>query len=49
MTRMAQDIHSAAPAPSPGFSLFRLSALTRCAGATILIALLWAAVYWALH
>ena len=42
-------VHSAKPASGAGFSLFRVSALARCAGAVVLIALLWAAVYWALH
>jgi len=32
----------------PGFSLLRLSALQRLAGAGVIIALLWLAVLWAL-
>jgi hypothetical protein len=31
------------------FSLLRLSAGERIAGATAVVALLWAGVYWALH
>jgi hypothetical protein len=46
---MAHDDHSAKPALGPALSLFRLSALARCAGALVLIACLWGAVYWALH
>ncbi len=46
---MAHDVHLAEPASGAGFSLFRISALARCGGALVLIALLWAAVYWALH
>jgi hypothetical protein len=32
-----------------GFSLLRLSAFARVSGALALVALLWAAVYWALR
>ena len=46
---MEHDIRSAEPALGPTFSLFRLSASARCAGALVLIACLWGAVYWALH
>jgi hypothetical protein len=35
-------------ATAPGFSLLRLSALARCGGALIVIAALWAVVFWAL-
>ncbi|MBI1868315.1 MAG: hypothetical protein HYS06_08485 [Methylocystis sp.] len=31
------------------FSLLRLSAIDRVLGASIVVALLWAGVYWALH
>ena len=34
---------------APGFSLLRLSAFTRVGGALVLVAALWASVYWALH
>lgn len=33
----------------PGFSLLRLSALQRLAGAGVIIAVLWLAVLWALN
>ena len=33
---------------APPFSLLRLSALARCGGAMIVIAGLWAIVFWAL-
>ena len=33
----------------PGFSLLRLSALQRLAGAGVIIALLWLALLWALN
>ncbi len=46
---MAQEDASARPARDAGFSLFRLSGLARFGGASVLIAGLWAAVYWALH
>ena len=41
--------HGGAPHPSPTVSpsLLRLSALERLAGAGVLIALIWAAVFWA--
>jgi len=32
----------------PAFSLLRLSALARCGGALIIVAALWAVVFWAL-
>jgi hypothetical protein len=34
---------------APGFSLLRLSALSRVGGAAALVAGLWALVYWALR
>lgn len=37
-----------ARAAQPGFSLLRLSALERLAGAAVALALLWIAVIWAL-
>jgi hypothetical protein len=40
--------HLPAKANGPGFSLLRLSALARCAGALVVIACLWAVVLWAL-
>jgi hypothetical protein len=46
---MAHEGRPAEPALDAGFSLFRLSALARFGGASVLIAGLWAAVYWALH
>lgn len=33
----------------PRFSLLRISAAQRAGGAAVLVALLWAAVFWALH
>jgi hypothetical protein len=36
------------PATAPAFSLLRLSALARCGGAMVVIAGLWAMVFWAL-
>jgi hypothetical protein len=33
---------------APAFSLLRLSALARCGGAMVVIAGLWAMVFWAL-
>ena len=33
---------------APAFSLLRLSALARCGGALVVIAGLWAVVFWAL-
>lgn len=41
--------HVRAVAPPDRFSLLRLSAVERALGAIVIIALLWAAVYWALH
>jgi len=35
-------------AAAPAFSLLRLSSLARCGGALIVIAGLWAMVFWAL-
>ena len=35
-------------AAAPTFSLLRLSALARCGGALVVIAGLWAMVFWAL-
>ena len=35
-------------ATAPAFSLLRLSALARCGGALVVIAGLWAMVFWAL-
>jgi hypothetical protein len=35
-------------AAAPAFSLLRLSALARCGGAMVMIAGLWAMVFWAL-
>jgi hypothetical protein len=40
---------SAVRRADPGFSLLRLSALQRLAGAGVIIALLWLAVLWALN
>jgi hypothetical protein len=44
-------VHRHAPAPAfrPGFSLLRLSAVERLAGAAAVAALIWAGVWWALH
>jgi hypothetical protein len=46
---MTHHHHGGAPHPSPAVppSLLRLSALERLAGAGVLIALIWAAVFWA--
>jgi hypothetical protein len=43
--------HGGAPHPSPAVSpsLLRLSAAERLGGAGVLIALIWAAFFWALH
>ena len=43
--------HGGAPHPSPTISpsLLRLSAVERLAGAGVLIALIWAAVFWAIR
>jgi hypothetical protein len=46
---MAHPSHSARPAANLAFSLLRVSALARFGGALILIAGLWAAVFWALQ
>jgi hypothetical protein len=39
---------SVASTPTP-FSLLRMSALDRLLGASVVVALLWVGVYWALH
>jgi hypothetical protein len=46
---MTHHHHGGAPHPSPTVSpsLIRLSAMERLAGAGVLIALIWAAVFWA--
>ena len=46
---MTHHHHGGAPHPSPTVSpsLLRLSAVERLAGAGVLIALIWAAVFWA--
>lgn len=43
------DPHAHAHRPPERFSLLRLSAFERLAGAAAVVALLWASVYWALH
>jgi hypothetical protein len=40
--------HGRAFTPAP-FSLLRLAALDRLLGASVVVALIWAGVYWALH
>jgi len=40
--------HPVEIAATPAFSLLRLSALARCGGAMVVIAGLWAMVFWAL-
>jgi hypothetical protein len=40
--------HRRGIAAAPAFSLLRVSALARCGGAMLVIAGLWAMVYWAL-
>jgi hypothetical protein len=40
--------HPVRIATVPAFSLLRLSALARCGGALVVIAGLWALVFWAL-
>jgi hypothetical protein len=40
--------HPVGIATASGFSLLRLSALARCGGARVVIAGLWAMVFWAL-
>ena len=40
--------HQVGTAAAPAFSLLRLSALARCGGAMVVIAGLWAIVFWAL-
>jgi len=40
--------HPAGIAPAPAFSLLRISALARCGGTMVVIAGLWAMVFWAL-
>ena len=40
--------HRVGIATAPAISLLRLSALARCGGATVVIAGLWAMVFWAL-
>jgi hypothetical protein len=42
-------VHAPAAVEGASFSLLRLSALERCLGALVLIACLWAGVYWALQ
>jgi hypothetical protein len=44
----AGHVH-AAPETAAGFSLLRLSALERLGGAAVLLAGLWALVFWALN
>jgi len=41
-------VHRYAEAAEPAFSLLRLSAVQRLAGAGVVAALLWLAVWWAL-
>ena len=45
---VASASRTAGAAAAPAFSLLRLSALARCGGALIVIAGLWAVVFWAL-
>ena len=45
---VARERVRAEAAAAPVFSLLRLSSLTRCGGALIVIASLWAMVFWAL-
>jgi hypothetical protein len=45
---LARVHHHHAVSTQPHFSLLRLSAAERLAGVSILIAALWAAVWWAL-
>jgi len=45
---VARESVRAEAAAAPAFSLLRLSSLTRCGGALIVIAGLWAMVFWAL-
>jgi hypothetical protein len=40
--------HPVEIATAPAFSLLRLSALARCGGALVVIAGLWAMVFWAM-
>jgi hypothetical protein len=47
-TSVASEMRKAEAATAPAFSLLRLSALARCGGALIVIAALWAVVFWAL-
>jgi hypothetical protein len=42
-------LHSPAVHPRAPFSLLRLSIVERLAGASVLIALIWGGVFWALH
>jgi hypothetical protein len=42
------DKHRAGTIAAPSFSLLRLSALARLGGALVVIAALWATVFWAL-
>ena len=44
----ASDASTLPFAAAPAFSLLRLSSLARCGGALIVIAGLWAMVFWAL-
>ncbi|MFM9973358.1 MAG: hypothetical protein ACKVON_02135 [Beijerinckiaceae bacterium] len=41
-------VHDHAPAAEPLFSLLQLSALQRLGGASCIVIVLWAAVFWAL-
>jgi len=45
---VARERVKAEAAAAPAFSLLRLSSLARCGGALIVIAGLWAMVFWAL-
>lgn len=45
---VASEMRKTGAATAPAFSLLRLSALARCGGALIVIAALWAVVFWAL-
>jgi hypothetical protein len=45
---VASERQRAGAAAAPAFSLLRLSSLARCGGALVVIAGLWAVVFWAL-
>jgi hypothetical protein len=47
-TAMEEPLPPAASIDEPHFSLLRLSASQRVAGASVVVALLWLAVWWAL-